>query len=114
MSSNICEYLNVLYIFDQTYLYRFEVSLELYVPNARLVVSPPSLSPPHTPMPPRRRWPALTTLPPLAMFQLVRRRLCEALLSSSSLDGQKHLSLLSSLCLKCRRCKGRVALNRIK
>jgi len=52
---------------------------------------------------------------PLAKFQLVWRRLCEALLSSSSLAGQKHLSLLSHVCLKCRRYKSRFALSmRIK
>ena len=45
----LCDHLNVLYIFDQTYLYRVEVSLELYDANARLVVSPPSLSPSHRP-----------------------------------------------------------------
>ena len=39
-----CELLNSLYIFDQTLLYRFEVRLELYAANARLVVSPPSVS----------------------------------------------------------------------
>ena len=61
-----------------------------------------------TPLP--SRWPVLTTLPLLAKFQLVWCRLCEALLSSS-LAGQKHPSLLSRLCLKCRRYKGRFALN---
>ena len=40
-----CDHLNVLCIFDQTDLYRFEVRLELYGANALLVVSPPSLSP---------------------------------------------------------------------
>ena len=74
-----------------------------------LVVSPPSLSPFH-PTPPRRsRWPALTTLLLPAKFQLVWRRLCEALLSSSSHAGQKHPSLLSRLCLICQRYKGRYA-----
>ena len=37
--------------FDQTDLYRFEVRLELCGANARVVVSPPSLSPSQ----PRRR-----------------------------------------------------------
>ena len=64
----------------------------------RLVVSPPSFSPSHPPPPPTSRWPALITLPPLAKFQLVWRRLCEALLCSS-LACQKHPSLLSRLCL---------------
>ena len=50
-------------------LYRVEVSLELNGENARLLVSPPSLSPSHPPTPPPSRWPALTTLPPLAKFQ---------------------------------------------
>ena len=92
-------HLNVLFIFDQTGLYRFEFRLELYGANARLVVSPPSLSPSHPQTPPPSRWPALITLPPLTKFQLVWRRLCEALLSSSSLDRQKHPFLLSRLCL---------------
>ena len=100
-----------LYIFDQTDLNRFEVRLELYGANVRLVVRSPSSSTSHPPMPPPRRWPALTYLPALAKFQLVWRRLCEALLCSSSFAGQKHPSLLSRLCLKCRRYKGGVALN---
>ena len=76
--------------------------------NAHLIVSPPSLSPSHSPTPPPSRWPALATLPPLAKFQLVWRRLCAALLSSS-LAGEKHPSLLSRL--KYRRYNGRLALN---
>ena len=85
-----------------------EVRLELYGANARLVVSPPSLSPPDANAKPMvsSHFPA-----PLAKFQLVWHRLCEALLSSSSLAGQKYPSLLSHLCLKCRRYKGRFALN---
>ena len=106
---SFCELLNALYIFDQTDLYRFEVRLELYGANTHLVVGPPSLSPP-TP-PPSRRWAALTTLPPLAKFQLVWCRSCEALLSSSSLAVQKRPSLLSCLCLNCRRYRGRFALS---
>ena len=87
-----CEHLNVIYVFDQTDMYRFEVRFELYGANARLIVSPPSLS--VSPRP--SRWPALTTLLPLAKFQHVWRRLCEALLPSS-LAGQKPPSLLSRL-----------------
>ena len=90
-----CDDLHALYIFDQTDLYRVEVMLELNGANARLVVSLP-LSLYHPPTPPPSRCPALTTLPPLAKFQFLWRRLCEALLSSS-LAGQKHQSLLSSL-----------------
>ena len=92
-----CDHLNVFFIFDQTDLYRFEIRLELCGANARLVGSHPSLSPSHPPTPRPSRWPALATLPPLAKFQIVWRRLCEALLSSSSLAGQKHPSLLSRL-----------------
>ena len=40
-----CEHLNAISIFDKTGLYRFEVRLELYAENVRLIVSPPSLSP---------------------------------------------------------------------
>ena len=47
---------------------------------------------------------------PLAKYQLVWLRMCEALLSSS-LVGQKHPPLLSPLRLKCRRYKGRFSLN---
>ena len=91
-----CDHLNVLYIFDPT----CNVLKSSWSSTARmscLVVSPPSLSSSHPPTPTPSRWPALTTLPPLAKFQLVWRRLCEALLSSSSLAGQKHPSLLSRL-----------------
>ena len=71
----VCEDVNVLYMFDQTNLYRVEIRLELNVANARLIVSPPSLYPSHTPTPPPSRWPALTILPTLAKFRLVWRRL---------------------------------------
>ena len=122
-TSTFCEHLNVLYIFDQTDLYRLEVRLELYGANARLIVSSPCLSLSHPPTPPPSRWPGLTTFIPhrqvLRSHQftphrqvLARwRRLCEALLSSSSLAGQKQPSLLSRPCLKCRRYTGRFALN---
>ena len=49
-----------------------------------LIVSPSPFCPSHPPTPPQSRSPALITLPPLAKLQLVWRRLCEALLSSSS------------------------------
>ena len=78
-------------------MYRVEVSLELTGVNARLIVSPASLSMSHPPTPQPSPWPALTNLPPLAMFQAVWRRLCEALLSSASLAGQKHPPLLPRL-----------------
>ena len=61
-------------IFNQTDLYRFEVWLEFYGANARLVVRPPCLSPSHLPTLPPSRWPALTTFSPLVKFQLVWRR----------------------------------------
>ena len=92
-----CEHLTVLHIFDETDLYRFEVRPEIYAANARLIVSPPSLSPSHPPTPPLSRLPALTTLPSLVKFQLVWRPLCEALLAFSSFPCQKHPSLLSRL-----------------
>ena len=53
----------------------------------------------HLPAPPPSRWRALIASPPLAKFQLVWRRLCEALLSSSSLARQTNPSLLSRVCL---------------
>ena len=107
-----CDHLNVIYIFDQTHLYRFELRLELYIANVRVVGgSLPSLSPSHPPTPPPSRWSAFTILPPLAKFPFVWCRLCEALLSSSYLASQKHQSLLSRLSLKCRRYKGCFALN---
>ena len=86
-----CEHLNILYIFDQTDLYRVEVRLELNGANARLIVSPPSLTPSYPPTPPPSRSPGLITLPPLAKFQLVWRCLCEALLSSSLVRNIRHL-----------------------
>ena len=109
-SQTFCGHLSVLYILNQTDLYRFEVRLELYGATARFVVSPPSLSPSHPPPPPPSRLPA-HHFTPLAKFQLVWRRLCEALLSSSSLAGQEHPSMLYRLCLKCRRYQGRLGLN---
>ena len=78
-------------------LYRFEVRLELYAANARLIVSPPSLPPSHPPTPLPSRWSTLSTLPPLAKFQLVWCRLCESLLSSFA--GQKYSSLVTRLIL---------------
>ena len=92
-----CEHLNVLYIFDQTDLHRFKIRQELSSANPRLIVSPPPLSSSHPPTPPSNRWPALTTLPPLAKFQLVWCRLCESLLSSFA--GQKYSSLVTRLIL---------------
>ena len=87
----------VLYNFAHTGLYRVEVRLGLHGANARLIVSPLSLSPYHPPTPSPSRWSALPNLPPLAKFQLVWRRLCAALPSSSFLARQKHPSLLSCL-----------------
>ena len=52
------------FMFDQKDLYRVEVRLELNGTNARLIVSPPSLSPSHPPTPPTSRWPAITTYYP--------------------------------------------------
>ena len=85
----------VLYdIFHQTQLYR-EVGLELNGANVHLIVRHPFLSLSHPPTPPQSRSPDFTTLPSLAKFQVVWRRLCEALLSSSSLAGQNHPPMLS-------------------
>ena len=64
---------------DQTDLYHFEVRLELYGANARLVVCPPSLSPSH----PRRHRQADGQLSPLYLvsprfssFGAARVKLC--------------------------------------
>ena len=106
-----CDHLNVLYIIDQTCIV-LKSGWSSTARMPRLVVSPPSLSSSHPPTQPPSRWPALITLPPIAKFHLVWRRLYEALLSSSSLARQKHPYLLSRICLDiCRRCKGRFALN---
>ena len=84
-----CDHIKVLHIFDQ---FRDQAGALWWV---CLVFSfLPSL--PHPPTTPSR-WPAVTTLPPLAKFQLVWRRLCEAPRSSSSFAGQKHQYLLSRL-----------------
>ena len=72
------------YIFDRTCIVlKSGWSSTLRMPL--LGVSPPSFSPSHPPTPPPSRWPAFITLPPLVRLQLVWCRLCEALLSSSSL-----------------------------
>ena len=87
----IFDHINVLHIFDLTCIVLKSgwSSTRARMPASSLVLLP-CLTP--------RRWPALTTLPPLAKFQFVWRRLCDALLSSS-LAGQKqkHPSLLSRL-----------------
>ena len=62
-----CDHLNVLYIFDQTCIV-LKSGCSSTVRMTRLVVSPPSLSSSHPPMPPPRRWPALVTLPPSPSF----------------------------------------------
>ena len=80
-----CDHLEVLYVFEQTDLNCFEVKPVLYGANACLVVIPPSLSPSHPPTPPPCRWPSLITLPTLAKFQLVWRRLCDVELFCSCL-----------------------------
>ena len=84
---------NVLYIFDQTCI----VLKSGWSSTARmpgLVVSPPSLSHSHPPTPPPSRWPALITLLPLAMFQLVWRCLCDARLSSSLVRNTRFCCLV--------------------
>ena len=104
-----CENLNVLYIFDQTDLCRVEVRLELNGMNARLIVSPPSLSPSHPPTPPPSRWPALTILPPspsFSSFGAACVKLCCLLLPRWS---ETIVSAVSSS-LKCRKCEGRYAM----
>ena len=92
-----------------TELYCFEVRLELSdvrIPASSLVVLPCLCLPP---MPPPSQWPAFITLPPLAKFQLVWRRLCEALLSSSSLARQNHSSLLPRIVCNVEKYKVRFA-----
>ena len=89
-----CDHINVLHIFDQTCIVlKSGWSSTMGLPHRWSS----SLSPSHPSTPPPSRWSAVTTLPPLAKFQLVWLRLCEALRSSSSLAGQKHPSLLSRL-----------------
>ena len=95
--SKFCEHLNVLYVFHQTCIL-LKPGWSSTARILRFVVSPPYLCPSQYPTPPPSRWPALITSPPLAKFQLVWRRLCEALLSSF-ITRQKHPYLLSSLCL---------------
>ena len=65
----LCDHLNVLYFSTRQDLHRFEVRLELYGANARLVVSPPSLSPSHPPTPHRQADGQLSPLyPPSPSF----------------------------------------------
>ena len=67
-----CDHINALHIFDQTW-YRYELRLSSRMGPPHHYSS--SLSPSHPPMPPPSRWLALTTLPPVAKFQHVWRRL---------------------------------------
>ena len=83
-------------IFSTRQIYRLEASLELNGANARLLVSPVSLSPSHPPTPPSSRSLAFINLPALANSAGVTL-LMWALLSSSFFAGQKHPSLPSSL-----------------
>ena len=90
------DHLNVLYTVDPICIVLSQAgALRRECRASSVVLLPFSLS---TPDVTARRWPALITLPPLAKFQLVWRRLCEALLSSS-LARQKHPFLLSRPCL---------------
>ena len=68
-----------------------------YAANANLTVSPRSLSMSHPPTLSPSRWPALTSLPLVAKFQLIYRPSSEALFSPPSLAGQKPLPLMSRL-----------------
>ena len=89
------DHLNVLYTVDPICIVLSQAgALRRECRASSVVLLPFSLS---TPDVTARRWPALITLPPLAKFQLVWRRLYEPLLSSTSLAGQKHRSLLSRL-----------------
>ena len=94
-----CDHLNVFYIFDPTCTV-LKSSWGSTARMPRLVIRRRSLSSSLLPTPPPSRWLALITLPPLEKFELFWRRLCEALLSSSSIALQKHHSLLSRLFLK--------------
>ena len=66
-----CEHLYIYFIFStrQTCIV-LKSGWTSYAANARVLVSPPSMSPSDPPTP-SSRWPAPTTLPPLAKFQLV-------------------------------------------
>ena len=112
---NFCDHLNIPYIFDHGLVsFRSQGGTLRREWRASSLVLLPSLpsQPPPTPSP--SRWPDLTTLSPLAKFQLVWCRLCEALLSSS-LARQTRPSLLSCLCLtRVGRYKIRFALNMTK
>ena len=93
----VCENLNALYIVDQTDLHRFEVRMELYdCANARVIVSTPSISvsPPDATAKPMASSHHFT---PHRQVSARLAPLCEALLSSSPLAGQKHPSLLCCL-----------------
>ena len=68
------------------------------------------MSPSDPPTPPPSRWLALTMLPLFANFKLVWRRLCDALLPSSSLAGQNPRRFFHVLCLR-RKYKARFDVN---
>ena len=105
------QHLHILYIFDQTDLYRLEVRLELNTVNARLIVSPPSLSPSHPPTPPPSRWPALTNLPQVTQVSARLAQLVRSYAVFLLARWSETSFLLSRLCLKCLRYEGRFAMN---
>ena len=106
--SYLCGHLNVLYVFDPTCI----VLMSGWSSTARmprLVVSPASLSL-SLPDATRPMTSSLHFTPPIAKFQLARRRLCEALLSSSLVRNTSFCCLVYEI---CRRYEGRFALNNV-
>ena len=89
-----CDQINVLHIFDQTYIVLKSGWSSTMGPPYRLSSSPVFVSPPDATAKPMASSHHYT---PLVKFQVVWRRLYQALRSSSSLAGQKHPSLLSRL-----------------
>ena len=89
----VCDNLDVLYISTRQACIVLKSGWSSTARMRRLIVSPPALSRHPTTTPPSR-WLAPTTLPPLAKFQLVWRRLCEALLSSSLVRNTRFCCLV--------------------
>ena len=109
--STIFDDLNVRHIFDQIDLYPFEVRLELYRANARIVIMPPSLSfsPPDAPAKP------LATSHHFTPPRQVSARLAP-LVSSPAMFlpprwSETPVSAVSSMCEMYRRSKGLISLN---
>ena len=89
-----CDDLNVFYIFDSSGI-ALKSGWNSMARMPRLVACPLVLPEKHPPTPPLSRWPALT-LPNLAKFHFVWRRLCDVVLLSFCLFDH----ILTTVCVQ--------------